>query len=55
MDKQKTEIPSWQPTRLQLAKSHIKDCLVTAALFGAAALGVLLYLAFMALVFHRRR
>jgi hypothetical protein len=50
--KTKPEIPSWQPTRLQMAKWHIKNYLGAAALLGVMALAVLLYLAVMAVVSH---
>lgn len=44
------EKPHWQLTRLELAKWHIKNYLGAAALFGVAALAVILYLAAMTLL-----
>ena len=44
--------PDWEPTRLQLAKSHLKDYLGAAILLGVMALGALLYFALMAFTFH---
>lgn len=47
--------PDWEPTRLQLAKSHVKDYFGAAVLLGIIAVCVLLYLAAMTFVFHRWR
>jgi hypothetical protein len=43
--KPKSENPWWQPTRMQLAKWHMKNTLGTAVFLGIMALGALLYCA----------
>ena len=50
--KPETKFPWWQPTRLQLAKWHMKNTLGTAVLLGVMTLGALLYLAFTTLQSH---
>jgi hypothetical protein len=50
--KPKSDVPFWQPTRLESAKWHIKNAASAALMLSIVALAALLYLVAVTLVFH---